>query len=588
MRTEPHPVVIIGAGPTGMALAIDLALRNTPSVLVERYANPQRIPKGQNLTQRTGEHFKFWGVTDEIKKATLIPPEYGNEGLVAYGSLLSGYHYDWFKRGAVREFYAADNERLPQYETEKILRRRVEQFDCITALYGWSFTDCQQTDDHVSVKLVQTDGDKKQEIGASYLVGCDGARSLVRKAASINQTSDGSQRRMALLVFHSPELHNILDSRFPGKTIFNALDPEYEGYWKFFGRIDLDANWFFHAPVPIDANLENVELVQLLHSAVGAKFKFNLNYSGYWDLRFTQATNYRSGRLLVAGDAAHSHPPYGGYGVNIGFEDARNLAWKLAAIHHNWGTDRLIDSYSAERHPVFASTRDEFILRMIKSDAAFISEFSPAKDQQAFELAWHKRAGQGQREVIGYVPHYLGSPVVCRTGSQITDVDSADDQVTSKQSILSNSNKTEIPMQSGAKGIHTHEPTAGMHLSPGFFNDATNLFDQLSKDFTLLVPPGGESVARKFERSAKALGIPLLCLGVTINPRHKNSELASSSTQSNVKQDDSQRYQCQCDACVLVRPDHFVAWVEQPNLRLELLESDYASHVLAHCTANLH
>jgi len=460
MRNEPNPVVIIGAGPTGMALAIDLALRNTPSILVERYINPQRIPKGQNLTQRTGEHFKFWGITEEIKKATLIPPEYGNEGLVAYGSLLSGYHYDWFKRGAVREFYAADNERLPQYETERILRNRVEQFDCITTLYGWSFTDCQQTEDYVRVILTQTDDDKQQALCASYLVGCDGARSLVRRAAAINETSDGSQRRMALLVFHSPELHNILDSRFPGKTIFNALDPECEGYWKFFGRVDLNANWFFHAPVPIDSNLESADFGQLLYSAVGAKFEFKLKYSGYWDLRFTHATNYRNGRLLIAGDAAHSHPPYGGYGVNTGFEDARNLSWKLAAVYHGWGTESLIDSYNAERHPVFASTRDDFILRMINSDAAFVSQFSPAKDQQAFELAWHHRADQGQREVVGYVPHYLGSPIVYKTSSLVTDVESANDLVITKAPVLCDvGNKTEPPMQSGAKGVHMHEPT---------------------------------------------------------------------------------------------------------------------------------
>ncbi len=571
---EIHPVVIIGAGPTGTALAIDLALRNTPSILVERYAQPQKIPKGQNLTQRTGEHFNFWGITDEIKKATLIPPEYGNEGLVAYGSLLSGYHYDWFKRGAVGAFYAAENERLPQYETERILRNRAEQFDCITKLYGWRFVDCQQIDDRVNVKLVQTDGNGQKEVSSSYLVGCDGARSLVREAAEISQSSDDSQRRMALLVFQSRELHDILESRFPGKTIFNALDSACEGYWKFFGRVDLEANWFFHAPVPNDATLENIDFGQLLHTAVGAEFNFELSYTGFWDLRFAHANNYRRGRVFVAGDAAHSHPPYGGYGVNIGFEDARNLSWKLAAKYHGWGTDSLIDSYSTERHPVFASTRDDFILRMIKNDAAFVSQFSPQKDQHAFERAWYRRANQGQREVVGYVPHYLGSPIVDTSCLQLKCADDCDDA------------ETTLPKLSGAKGMHTHEPIAGMHLSPGYFNDAQKLFSRLSQDFTLLIPPGGELVADKFKQAATALGIPLRCLNVTVNPQAKSAEQPTLKEQTKqqhqaVEKDESQTY-----ACVLVRPDRFIAWVEQKHVRQSIMNSDCAFNVLAHCTAS--
>ena len=150
------PVIIIGAGPTGTALAIDLALHGTSSILVERHHKPQQVPKGQNLTQRTGEHLRYWGVTDQIAAATLIPREYGNEGLVAYGNLLSEYHYDWFKRGTVREFYAADNERLPQFETERILRERASTFDCITTHYGWSYSDCSQNDEGVTVSIKET------------------------------------------------------------------------------------------------------------------------------------------------------------------------------------------------------------------------------------------------------------------------------------------------------------------------------------------------------------------------------------------------------------------------------------------------
>lgn len=544
---KKHPVVIIGAGPTGTALAIDLALRNTPSILVERYTQPQAIPKGQNLTQRTGEHFRCWGISKEIRKATLIPPEYGNEGLVAFGNLLSDYHYDWFKRGTVREFYAADNERLPQFETERILRDRAKQFDCITTHYGWTFAGSTQNDNQLEVTLEKTNGTEQKTLYGSYLVGCDGARSAVRESVSIPLSSNDTQRRMALLVFHSPDLHKLLEDRFPGKTIFNAIDPANEGYWQFFGKVDLNANWFFHAPVPMNAELETYGFQQLLHTAVGKQISAKINYKGFWDLRFTHAESYRQGLTFIAGDAAHNHPPYGGYGVNTGFEDARNLSWKLAAHYHGWGTDSLLDSYCEERHPVFASTRDDFILRMLYNDADFVKKYSPEKDLQGFKQAWQQRATQGQREVAGFVPHYVGSPIVLSENTSTT---------------------------SGAKGKHTHEPYAGGHLSPGSFNGADALFDNPSQEFTLMVPPGGESIAQKFEQAAATLQIPFKLHAVTERGNTegvKNRKADSGAVNSNTNNR---------QACVLVRPDHFIAWVENCQVTLKV---DDISGVLARC-----
>jgi 2-polyprenyl-6-methoxyphenol hydroxylase-like FAD-dependent oxidoreductase len=543
------PIVIIGAGPTGTALAIDLALRNTPSILVERYDEPQQIPKGQNLTQRTGEHFKSWGICNEIRQATLIPPEYGNEGMVAYGSLLSEYHYDWFKRATVREYYAADNERLPQFETERILRERAAQFDCIEIHKGWTYQSHEESGDRLFVKLKRTNGEDLKEIQASYLVGCDGARSRVRESAKITQSSSDTQRRMALLVFHSQQLHEILDSRYPGKTIFNALHPVHQGYWQFFGRVDLNANWFFHSPVPNDAVLDDYDYKKLLYEAVGTEFDFTLNHNAFWDLRFTHADTYRSGRTFISGDAAHSHPPYGGYGVNTGFEDARNLAWKLAARMHGWGTDALLDSYTSERHPVFASTRDDFILAMINSDARFLSEYSPHNDKEAFTKAWQQRATKGQSGVAGFVPHYRGSPIVQAEAA-------LDDEL----------------ITPGAKAPHSHTPEAGTHLSPRLFGKEAIDFDKLSRDFTLLLPTGDEAIQQQFNRAAATLGIPLTCL--TQDEFYENNSIDSAESTSLP------------DPCVLVRPDHFIGWVEQVTDRESILNSDGADRILARCVAS--
>src|SRR5690606_6327918 len=104
-----------------------------------------------NLTQRTMEHFHFWGAEDALRAARTVPKDYGIGGLTAYGSLTSGYTYDWLQRELVRPFYFADNERLPQYATEEVLRRRVAELPSVTVLYGWSATGVSDAGDSVRV-----------------------------------------------------------------------------------------------------------------------------------------------------------------------------------------------------------------------------------------------------------------------------------------------------------------------------------------------------------------------------------------------------------------------------------------------------
>src|ERR1700744_2986729 len=116
-RKNRLSVIIVGGGPVGMRLAIDLAQRGVRCIVIERYAQPQQVPKGQNLTQRTMEHFHFWKIEKALRAARTIPLGYGIGGLTAYGTLLSGYHYSWLQRDLVDEFYVTQNERLPQYRT---------------------------------------------------------------------------------------------------------------------------------------------------------------------------------------------------------------------------------------------------------------------------------------------------------------------------------------------------------------------------------------------------------------------------------------------------------------------------------------
>lgn len=164
-------VLIIGGGPVGMGLAIELGQRGIRCVVVERHKQIQRIPKGQNLTQRTMEHFSRWGAEKQLRDARTIPPEYGIGGLTAYGTLLGRYSHDWLQRDLVRPYYYTANERLPQYATEAVLRARAEELDTVQTLFGWNAENVSQDDNGVSVAISERGGNERHTLRAS--VGAD-------------------------------------------------------------------------------------------------------------------------------------------------------------------------------------------------------------------------------------------------------------------------------------------------------------------------------------------------------------------------------------------------------------------------------
>ena len=125
--SKRHQVVIVGGGPVGVALGVELGQRGIACALVERRLEPQRIPKGQNLTQRSVEHFHFWGVGEELRAARLLPPEFPMSGIVAYCDLSNEYWYAPPLREIVNSYYFQNNERLPQYLGESAFRKRKMQ-----------------------------------------------------------------------------------------------------------------------------------------------------------------------------------------------------------------------------------------------------------------------------------------------------------------------------------------------------------------------------------------------------------------------------------------------------------------------------
>ena len=492
-------VIIVGGGPVGIGLAIELAQRGVGVLVLERHTTIPPIPKGQNLTQRTMESMRAWGCETELRAARPVPAEVGIGGSTHYGTLLSPWHYDWLNRASVNAYYATQNERLPQYETERVLRARAAELPAITLRTGVTATQVADLGEHAQVSFRTADGDV-ETLRAPYVVGCDGSRSIVRETGGIPQQMSDHGRLMVLLVFRSMELHELL-TRYPGKAFFNVLHPDMQGYWQFFGRVGV-GSWFFHAPVPHGTTSEH-DFRSMLHRAVGQEFALEIDHVGFWDLRVSIAKAYRAGRLFVAGDAAHSHPPYGGYGINTGFEDARNLGWKLAATLQGWGGAGLLDSYDAERRPVFESTARDFIEAFIDADNRFLQTYHPEQDRAAFEAAWYAR-NAGAAEVAQFAPNYQGSALV-----------------------------TGAAGQPSARGDHSFAARAGHHLAPQPLTRGGQSTDLLAAGFTLFA--FGGAATHEFVGAAQARGIPLAV----------------------VEDDGPNAYGA---ALVLVRPDHYVAW----------------------------
>lgn len=505
-----HQVVIVGGGPVGVALAVDLGLRGITCALVERHLTPQQIPKGQNLMQRSVEHFWRWGIADELRAARAMPPEYPMNGIIAYGDLTTD---DWYApplREIVNSYYYQDNERLPQYRTEAVLRARLATLPNVEARFGWSMESIDQDADGVRVTIARTDGGGTEVLEADYAVGCDGSHSRVRDRIGIPRSGADFDQLMVLAVFRSRELNDGL-KRFPERSTYRVMHEDLDGYWQFFGRIDVEEGWFFHAPVPKNTTRDNYDFHALLQRVAGFEFAVDFDYVGFWDLRIDIAEQYRVGRVFIAGDAAHSHPPYGGYGLNNGLEDAVNLGWKLAAVLDGWGGRDLLASYGAERHPVFRDTAEDFIAGRIETDRAFLERCNPGIDPAEFSRAWQEdHAALSAPRVLGYEPHYEGSPIVAGPDGAV----------------------------SGAHGKHSFEARIGHHLPPQDLSSGENVFEALGDGYTLLAFDAPDGAVEAFETVAAALNMPFTVVCDTC---------AGGRTEYGAR-------------LILVRPDQYIAW----------------------------
>jgi 2-polyprenyl-6-methoxyphenol hydroxylase-like FAD-dependent oxidoreductase len=338
-----HDVLVVGAGPVGLFLAIELAIAGVKPLVMERLVEPDRTIKAASVGVVGAEALERRGLApalDHEQRALMalmmpgLQARFGSGPLKKPGGHFSGMFL-------IDQSLQRDPERrmrpVPQEALERMLNERANDLG-IEIRRGVTVEGFESDEDGLSVQT------SAGPLRAKYLVGCDGGRSRVRKLAGFeftgtDPTITGYQ---ALVELDQPEKlergwlrtpRGLIVSGVMGNRIFTA---EFNG-----------------PPPSRDATITQAELEASIQRVSGTDVKIlSMSMATRWTDNARQATTYRMRRVLLAGDAAHVHSPFGGQGLNLGLVDAANLGFKLAAAVK--GRDRLLDSYCAERHPVAA------------------------------------------------------------------------------------------------------------------------------------------------------------------------------------------------------------------------------------------
>jgi 2-polyprenyl-6-methoxyphenol hydroxylase-like FAD-dependent oxidoreductase len=355
------PVVIVGAGPVGMFLALDLAWRGVRSLLVERDLEPRRDPKGNTHNARTMEHYRRLGIADDIRRLGL-PAAQSTD--VIYVTRLDGFELGRIAMPSSREKIAQRTTPQPmdqvpeplhranQVYVERLLHERVMASAFIEPLLGWEYQGSREEDGQLRVDIGPVGGGETRQLRCAYLVGCDGGRSAVRRDLKIRfsgeDSFDDGFMGAAMRASHL---------RIPGFYRTFRGTPGWQ-YWvlnpdAMLALVDLNGVDEFLLHSSVEQAVTEADVVALVRRCAKAEIDVKLLSSRSWTAgRALVAERYGEGRTFLAGDAAHIFTPTGGFGMNTGIEDAANLAWKLAAALQGWGGPFLLATYESERLPV--------------------------------------------------------------------------------------------------------------------------------------------------------------------------------------------------------------------------------------------
>ena len=522
------PVLIVGGGPVGLMLAIELAWRNVPCVLVNDGKTTSKHPQGSTNNSRTMEHYRRLGLAGQIR-ATGLPPSDSTD--VLYMTRYNGRELARLEMPSATEKLrrmAARDPDLPtpeiihrgnQLYIEPILKQHAEELDGATLMFGWRMESFEQGSNDVTAQIIHQATGETRTVRAAFLAGCDGAQGVTRRSLDIRYEGEGGEEvafmkgRMLSSYVRAPAFYDILSA--PRAWQFWAVNDDSRS-----NAVALDGKGEFIVMTKLAPGVEpeDIDVPALFHAACGVNVPIEVISRKPWIAgQALVAQRMRAGRVFLAGDAAHLFTPTGGFGMNTGIDDAANLGWKLAALHHGWGGPGLIGSFDLERRPV--ALRNTGVSHEFAGNVATVDipprleEDGPDGAVARAKLGRHLDSFGEEFASLGVQlgARYDGSPIMVPDGSAPPKY-SPFDYVPSA-----------CP---GGRAPHLWR------------DDGSALFDHFGKGFTLLRVGGGKVNGEPIIAAAKSRGVPL---DVVDAPEPEAVKLYER-------------------GLVLVRPDHHIAW----------------------------
>jgi 2-polyprenyl-6-methoxyphenol hydroxylase-like FAD-dependent oxidoreductase len=415
------PVLICGGGPVGLALAVDLGSRGIECRLIERGDGNVTVPKMSQVSTRTMEFCRRWGIAEEVKRAGWPQTHPGD---FVYVTTMVGQEIFRQKFASYAEQgdlgYTPEGPRqCPQIFFDPILLRHAASLPSVTLRHRTEVESFEAGLDGVHARITSLDSGDSETINAAYLVGCDGFDGLVRKTLNTEYEGSGLLSYSLSIFFRSKSLGELHDKGWA--RFYRLVDGS--GHWSDLVAIDGRELWRLTLfQLDPDTDADSFDVAGALIRAVGKPLSFEVLSVLPWKRRELVAKSYGAGRVFIAGDAAHQMSPTGGLGMNTGIGDAVDLGWKLAAMLQGWAGARLLESYELERKPVattsvLASSEVFQYETSLPADPT-ITDDSPDGERARGRLAeaLKGRRGAGNERLhesvkLGY--RYEGSPVIC-------------------------------------------------------------------------------------------------------------------------------------------------------------------------------
>ena len=498
-------VLIVGAGPVGLTLAIDLAWRGIDVTIVEtraRDAPPE--PKCNHVAARTMEIFRRLGLADAVRNAGL-PADYPHD--ISYRTSFTGRELTRIAIPCRRDRFTATDgpdcnwptpeppHRINQIFLEPILFEHAAAQSRIRIINRSSVEDVLVENDFATISLRDLDSGTMRRVTCRYLIGCDGARSVVRKAIGAELSGDAVIQRVQSTYIRAPGLIDRQQHASAWGT--GAINPRRSGMVY---AIDGSERWLVHNYMkPGETEFEAVDRDACLRTilGVGADFQYEVISKEDWYGRRLIANRFRDRCAFIAGDASHIWVPYAGFGMNAGIADAMNLSWLLAAHLNGWAPASILDAYEAERWPItnqvsrFAMSHAEAEIRRRGAVPEAIEDAGPAGELARAEvgrLAYEINVQQYACAGLNFGTYYDRSPIIVYDGAV----------------------QPAYTMDS-----YTPSTVPGCRTPHLWCEGGVSLYDAMGPEFTLLKFDSSADVAA-LETAARLRGVPLKVL--QINP----------------------------------------------------------------------